>query len=287
MSTNKIISDEASAEKKYSLLEAIVLLAPLIQELVPLDCTIAVADREKFLVNYPSKDLDQGNLAGKPIPKGSSILTAIGSGQSVIVSVPKEAYGVPFKASSVPIKDEKGNIIGGIALGLSLKNQETLIEAAHSFAGTCEEVSASMEEMAASAQELAAKMEVLYSLQKEMSKGVERTEQVLNFIKKIAINSNLLGLNASIEAAKVGNEGRGFQVVAKEIRKMAENSTTSVEEIKQMIEAVKQNVSRISIEIDSVLDISQHQAVAIEETAAAVQGFTTYIEDIQAIAKKI
>ncbi|RJX23364.1 MAG: hypothetical protein C4554_11110 [Dethiobacter sp.] len=73
---------------------------------------------------------------------------------------PKEIYGFPIKTVSVSIKDEAG-VIGGLGVGLSLKNQDTLIDAAQSFASTSEEVVTSTEELSASANELAAGMEIL------------------------------------------------------------------------------------------------------------------------------
>jgi len=275
------------AEKRYTLLEAALKFAPLIQKLVPLDCSIAVTDREKFLVDYPPEGFDLRDNTGRLIPKEGGIYRALQSGEPQMAVLPKEVYGTAFKSVSVPLIGEGGDIVGCIALGLSLKTQETLLEAANSFASTYEEIMATTEEVAASAQELFGEMEVLNGLQKKMVHLVEKTESILNFIKKIAANSNLLGLNAAIEAARVGKEGRGFEVVATEIRKMAENSSKSVEEIKEIVETIKKNASEISDEISKVLEISQHQAASTQQITASVQGLMSYVEEIKKIAQML
>jgi archaellum component FlaC len=274
-------------EKKYSLIEAMIKLAPYFKQLLPGESSLAVTDKEMFLEDFCSGELTKLANKGKPIPEKSIINKALQTGTLQSAVYPKELYGFPFKSTSVAVKDDQGNIVGAFGRGLSLLNQVALVDAAHSFAATNEEISASTEELSASAQELSAGMEMLNTLKAEMEKQVNKTGIMLDFIKKVAENSNLLGLNAAIEAARVGEAGRGFEVVATEIRKMAENSTKSVEEIEEMIKAIKQKVGKISEEIPRLLEISQHQAAATEEIAASIQGLAEYVEDIDNIAQKI
>ncbi len=279
-------------EKKYTLLEALIKLAPKFQMAIPLDISVTVTDTEKILVSYSAEagkkatnNTSADSYYGQPIKKDSGTYKAIQTGEFQETIYPKELYGVKFKNFSVPIEDEERRVIGCIGVGMSLSYQEKLMEAVQSLASTSEEIIASTEELAASAQVLAEGINTIDVLRKEMEEQVSKTELLLTFIKQVASNSNLLGLNASIEAARAGNEGRGFGVVAAEIRKMADNSSKSVEEIKQILEEMKKKVFRISEETPMALEHSQQQAVASKEISDAILTLNAHISDIEEIAR--
>lgn len=111
----------------------------------------------------------------------------------------------------------------------------------------------------------------------EKSKDIEA---IVETITKIAEETNLLALNAAIEAARAGEAGQGFAVVADEIRKLAESSAKSAEQIKEIISAITQQIN------DAVSSMTQGNKV-VEENTVQVQEALSFLSKISAMAQDV
>ncbi|WP_277444893.1 methyl-accepting chemotaxis protein [Pelotomaculum isophthalicicum] len=272
--------------KEEDILQSICKSAPLIQEMIPLDCTIGIADREKHILYLPGKDINL-HADGKPVVQGSGLYKAITTGEVVDTIVPKEVYGVSFKSRAMPLRDSRGNIVGVVGLGVSLKNQEKLQNVAQLVASSTQQTSASVEELASSAQQLASNQGELDSLGKEVLEQVKKTDMILGFIHEVADTSNLLGLNAAIEAARAGDHGRGFSVVAEEIRKLSVKSAQAVKEIREILAMINDNISKMAERVVDSAAQSEEQSAATEEISAGLLELAASAKKLEEIAKVV
>lgn len=262
-------------------------LAPAFQQLFSIDCNIAVSDKEKFIYSINGKEFVlEEDIVGTSVPCEDPQYEAL-RGKISDIEVGKEVYGIAHKGRGVPLYNEKGNIIGSLGIGISLANQEKLLGVVDSVAATSQQISSACSGLAQAAEKLAQKQEELSGLGQEIFQRVLNTDGILNFIYEVARTSNLLGLNASIEAARIGVNGRAFSVVADEIRRMAAKSNNSVEDIKKNLEEIRETVKNMSEKIAETASIAQNQAGATHEITMSIQSLADSVYGIREVAKII
>lgn len=111
----------------------------------------------------------------------------------------------------------------------------------------------------------------------ELGKGVANINSVLEVINTIAEQTNLLALNAAIEAARAGDHGRGFSVVAEEVRNLAQKTTQSTEEIDSMIVSLKEKAEAA---VSSIRQSSERSGKALNANQEAVESIDRVVAAI-------
>lgn len=262
--------------------------APLLVEMLPEGGMMYVTNRKQIIKRHASTGHQIDKLqVGDPVEELPLVREVIDKRKQISQELPAEKYGVPVMAVADPIMDAQGNVIGCFGLSLPKTMAASVREMSDNLGKGLTDVSAAMEEMTASASEVAQQQELLNNELDKMNELAGEINQVLVFIKEIAEETKMLGLNAAIEAARAGDTGRGFGVVAEEIRRLSDQSKETVVEIRDLIQRIEESIKATLKSSAVTLETTQQQAAATEEVNASTEEMTSLAEQLDHLASEL
>ncbi|MCK0548462.1 methyl-accepting chemotaxis protein [Pseudomonas syringae] len=248
-----------------------------------------------------------GDLSEHPIPDGkdetAQLLITLGRMRTNLHSTIEQIYAAATQLSQSV--QEMGSIAEASALNLQLQNTEieqaavavnqmsqAAIEVAGNASNTVTESKASTQAAAQGQDKLSATILSIKELTENVLESshqaqglAERTQSIssiLDVIRAIANQTNLLALNAAIEAARAGEAGRGFAVVADEVRSLAQRTSASTAEIEGLISGVQQSTQQTASSLRHTAtqaNLTMEQAASTGEALQVIIHSTATIND--------
>ena len=259
-------------------LEGIVQMIPVIMTAVPADLSVAICDLEKFIAYFPGNQIDLNIKEGQVLKSDEPLTIALKQNRMIKSDVPAQFYGFEFTGTAVPLHNGNGQVIGGMAV--QLRRQSELRDIADQMVHSLTQANERIVEIANGSSALADLSKELLQSSYKAGEEAGNTEGILSMIKRVADQTNLLGLNAAIEAARAGEKGKGFEVVAKEIRRFSKETVTSTQMVKNTLEQIQTVTKEMGASIEQIAAVGEEQAVSIQKVSS-------YIEQIKQMSRSL
>lgn len=220
-----------------------------------------------------SGSTDMKEKTENAVNANEQVATAIGN---VAAEVSQQASAVDQMIENVASLADAGKAVS-TAVEEALQYMKQLDGNSADMKAKMESMSEESAHMDVNVQEISEKIDVT-------SKGIQEMETILGSIEEIASETNLLALNASIEAARAGDAGRGFAVVADSIKGLSENTSNDLENIRKIISTLVENFKECEKCIELVVKSNQSST---ESTKDVIESFRIINNDVVSTNEKL
>lgn len=264
--------------------------APILSEMFPEGVFLYATDLHEIIKIQPSKKFNVSNIRiGYKLQDDDIALKTVKSEKVSIEEFDSGRFGIPVLVMNCPLLDEDNvkEVVGTFGIIVPKGAAFQLRGMSNNIDNGLEGIASSIEELAASANQIHSNERKLNNTLKEVYKYSDEINVVSAFIKEIAEKTNMLGLNAAIEAARAGDLGRGFSVVANEIRKLSEQTKNSLPKIKELTDNIKNRVNDASTISETNLYASEEQSAATEEINASIEEISSLAEELNKVSREL
>ncbi|RVD78527.1 methyl-accepting chemotaxis protein [Pseudomonas serboccidentalis] len=271
------------------------------QIIIPLNQTLKVAERVAAgdlthnLVSQRRDELGQLQRSMQSMTQGlRDLIGGISDGVTQIASAAEELSAVTEQTSAGVNNqkietDQVATAMNEMAATVQevARNAEEASEAAVAADQQAREGDKVVGEAIAQIERLAVEVGHSTEAMGELKRESDKIGSVLDVIKSVAQQTNLLALNAAIEAARAGEAGRGFAVVADEVRSLAQRTQKSTEEIEELIVGLQNGTQQVATIMDNSRSLTDSSVELTRRAGGSLESITRTVSAIQAMNQQI
>ncbi len=241
-------------------------------EIMDSDCMFSVTDVHTFIAYHPGRSVDIKVKIRAPVPEQSPLYAAAQTKRAVTKTVPKEVWGVPFRSTATPICDSAGQVVGCVGFGISIERESQLIDTYQNFSELLARITGEAGHISDSIKQVDEGNVTFLKMMQKARNEANQTKDLLLKINEIAAMTDILAVNASIEAARAGVYGKGFAVIASEIKSLSQNTKKITQSTVTMLNTIVDSIHTLSQLTQGNNAIIQNQISEIDNIAQTVEG---------------
>ncbi len=251
------------------------------------DIAEAIGDMQISMKHIVSQVMDKSSqVAASSEELTATSQQAASASEEVARTIEEIANGASSQAKDTENTAENVNTMGGL-MEQDGKYLEELNQAANLIEKEKEEGFKILNVLINKTNESTKSSKEVYEIIMSNNESAEKIDTASTMIQSIADQTNLLALNAAIEAARAGEAGRGFSVVAEEIRKLAEQSNNFTSDIKEVINELKSKSQSAVDTMNIVQNIIMDQTSSVKDTEGKFESIANAIDSVNDIIEKL
>ncbi|WP_318011004.1 methyl-accepting chemotaxis protein [Clostridium sp. FP1] len=284
---NKLLSKEIeNTNETHKIITSFKEILDQLPALFEDEIAFTLTDKQRFVKFVESENMPAYSQVGKVIPKGEALREVIESGKMKAFTV-DDYNNMSIRVVAIPLKDEQGKVVGAISYGKNLANSTRITKMSVDLSNATASILKVANVINTDIQNIREINTKVVDEVKNTSDQCNNTDDIIKFIEGIAKQTNLLGLNAAIEASRAGELGKGFGVVASEIRKLSGSSTQSITEINTILKSIKDSVGKVEKIIGIAMTSAEKQEQELTQIIHSVKELNKSAEILAEMASKL
>lgn len=261
---------------EQDMLQSVIDVIPYLSDFTGEDFSVLITDREKVVALQNAKGFKVSNEmhVGDSLERIPNTMDIMRTGKTDTMEIPEEVFGEALYCRVSPIYDASRKIVGCISISKSIQNKNRIKSASDTIHSSLNKTVTEIDEISTGAKKLEDSLILIQEVAKVAEEKVREAYSMLGAIQSIANQSNLLALNASIEAARVGEAGRGFAVVAGEMGNLSKTSKDSASKIGDTLSSIADSMKQVIAYVNTSSEIAIKQANSTNQITMEVNNLT-------------
>lgn len=270
-----------------SLMEAFYQMIPYFKYFMGEDASITMSNTEEYLYIQNTDKLKINSKVGDRIPPNCAADVCLKKKEVLDIIIPKEVFGFPVRTIAIPVFDDFGEIAGTMVVSASIDKINRLTELTGSVSEALTVINQNVKEMQDGFVQINKENEKIAVSLEQTKEDYKKTDDIFSFVNGVIRQTNFLGLNASIEAARAGQAGQGFAVVASKITSLSNSTKKSLIEIDEVLGTIQSSIADILDRVQSSNELLEQQIKGVDSIESAIETINKNVKLLDEMAKKL